>query len=56
MNFLGDSLEGFTGQTPTPLNRPKIYLTTTTPQNDKNKSIFVVYELDLVIPELFRIF
>jgi hypothetical protein len=31
-------------------------LTTTTTQNNKNNSIFAVYELDLVIPELFRIF
>ena len=48
-------LEGFTGQTPTPPNRPKIHLTTTTPQNEENKSIFVVYDLTLVILEVFRI-
>lgn len=48
--------EGCTSQTPKPRNRPKIYLTTTTLQNEKLKPIFVIYDPTLVIGQIFGIF
>jgi hypothetical protein len=50
------ALEGFTRQPPIPLNRPKIYLTITTQQNEEMESIIVIYDLIIVILEIFRIF
>jgi hypothetical protein len=37
-------------------NRPKFYLTITTPQNEKNKSIIVIFVLTLVILQILGIF
>jgi hypothetical protein len=38
------------------LNRPKIYLATTTPRYEENRSIFVVGDQAIVILEIFKIF
>jgi len=43
-------IEGFTRQP------PKIYLTTTTQQNEEKDSIIAIYNLVIVILEVFRIF
>jgi hypothetical protein len=38
------------------LNRPNAILTTTTLQNDKIEQIFVIYDITLVILQIFRLF
>jgi len=49
-------LEGFTGKTPTPLNRSNIDLTTITPQFGKTNVIFGLFTVLFIIWEVCRSF
>jgi hypothetical protein len=51
----GPDVEEFTGQPPKLLNRLNAILTTTL-QNDKIEQIFVIYDITLVILQIFRLF
>jgi hypothetical protein len=49
-------VEGFTSQPPKLANPPKLNFTITTTSDRRNKSIFVIYDSNIVILEILGIF